>query len=237
MFVAVTRLGEGARAALVAHFLALPADDRRLRFGSSLSPESIAGYAERIDFERDAMFGVYDDDLRLVGVAHLALGGDVAELGISVLPEHRRHGTGAALFDRGAAHARNRFISKLFMHCLSENLAIMHIARRSGMDIVVDAGDADAHLVLPPANPFSVTGEFLTDRLALYDYALKANVAVWKGINAALESRATLVLARAVATTAQSRQACGGRACPKARAVVEGDSRHDAGACAARAVG
>ena len=203
MFVAVTRLGEGARAALAAHFIALPADDRRLRFGSSLSPESIAGYVERLDFDRDAMFGVYDDDLRLVGVAHLALGGDVAELGISVLPEHRRHGTGAALFDRGAAHARNRFIAKLFMHCLSENLAIMRIARRSGMDIVVDAGDADAHLELPPANPLSVTGEFFTDRLALYDYALKAHVAVWKGINAALESGATRTDSAYAVTTAR----------------------------------
>ena len=28
---------------------------------------------------------------------------------------------------------------------------------------------------LPPAFPASITGEFITDKFALYDYALKAN--------------------------------------------------------------
>jgi hypothetical protein len=55
------------------------------------------------------------------------------------------------------------------------------------MDIVAAAGDADAHLALSPASPASVTGEYLTDRFALYDYALKAHVAALKGINSALQ--------------------------------------------------
>ena len=184
----VQRLTERARLALVAHFLALPADDRRLRFGASISGERVADYVAEIDFGRDAVFGVFDDALALIGVAHVAFGDDVAELGISVLPEHRGRGAGRALFARAAEHARNRFVPRLFMHCLAENAAIMHIARTEGMDIVAAWGDADAHLALSPASPASVTGEYLTDRLALYDYALKAHVAALKGINAALES-------------------------------------------------
>jgi GNAT superfamily N-acetyltransferase len=183
----VQRLNEGARPALAPHFLALSADDRRLRFGASLGAESIATYIAGIDLGRDAVFGVFDDTLALVGVAHVAFTDDTAELGISVLPEQRGRGAGRALFARAAEHARNRFVSRLFMHCLAENAAIMHIARTSGMDIVAAAGDADAHLALSPASPASVTGEYLTDRLALYDYALKAHLATLKGINSALE--------------------------------------------------
>ena len=183
----VQRLNEGARPALGAHFVALPADDRRLRFGAALSAASIAQYVARIDLGRDAVFGVFDDALALVGVAHVAFTDDLAELGISVLPGQRGRGAGRALFARAADHARNRFISRLFMHCLSENAAIMHIARSSGMDIVAAAGDADAHLALSPASPASVTGEYLTNRFALYDYALKAHVAALKGINSALQ--------------------------------------------------
>jgi GNAT superfamily N-acetyltransferase len=183
----VQRLNEGARPALAAHFLALSADDRRLRFGASLGAESIAMYVAGIDLGRDAVFGVFDDVLALIGVAHVAFSDDVAELGISVLPERRGRGAGRALFARASEHARNRFVSRLFMHCLAENAAIMHIARTSGMDIVAAAGDADAHLALSPASPASVTGEYLTDRLALYDYALKAHLATLKGINSALE--------------------------------------------------
>jgi GNAT superfamily N-acetyltransferase len=188
---AVQRLNEGARAMLTAHFLALPADDRRLRFGASLSADAIAGYVDRIDFDRDTVFGVFDDDLTLIGVAHTAFAEDCAELGISVLPTHRSRGVGSALFARAAERARNRSISNLLMHCLSENAAIMHIARKSGMRIVAAAGDVDAHLALSPASPASITGEFLTDRIALYDYALKARIAKWKAVTAAWEGVTT----------------------------------------------
>lgn len=190
MTVAVHRLDEGARPALVAHFLALPPADRRLRFGSSLSPVGIAGYVDTIDFARDAVFAVHDDRLAPVGVAHVAFGDDVAELGLSVLPAYRGHGAGGALFERAAAHARNRFVSTLVMHCLAENAPIMRIARRFGMDIVADAGDADAHLELPPASPASFAGEFVADRFALYDHALKAQAVAWKHVTAALQGAA-----------------------------------------------
>jgi GNAT superfamily N-acetyltransferase len=185
--VTVQRLSEHSSGPLLVHFLALSSEDRRLRFGSSLSEEGIGAYVRRIDFDRDAAFGVHDDSLRLVGVAHLALLEDHAELGLSVLPGHRGRGLGSALFERGAAHARNRFVPTLFMHCLRENAAIVHIARRFGMRIVVDYGEADAHIDLPPASAESIAGEFVTDRLALYDYALKSHVAAWKGVATALE--------------------------------------------------
>jgi len=168
----------------------LPPEDRRLRFGSSLSSEGITAYVDGIDFHRDAVFAVHDDRLALVGVAHVAFGDGLAELGLSVLPAHRGHGVGGALFERAATHARNRFIPRLYMHCLEENAPIMRIARRFGMDIVTDAGDADAHLGLPPASPASITGEFVTNRFALYDHALKAHAAAWMRINARLEGAA-----------------------------------------------
>ncbi len=198
MTVTVQRLSEGARAALMAHFLALPTEDRRLRFGSLPNAEGIAGYVDRIDFDCDAVFGVHDDRLALVGVAHVAFSDDFAELGLSVLPAHRGHGVGGALFERAAAHARNRFIPRLFMHCLAENAPIMRMARRYGMDIATAAGDADAHLELPPASPASITGEFVADRLALYDHALRAHGAAWKRINAALVAAPAPRLARPV---------------------------------------
>ena len=148
----IRRLGEHDRSAVTAHFVALAGDDRRLRFGSTLSTEAIVDYVEGIDFARDAMLGLHDDNGGLIGAAHVALGDAEAELGISVLPGYRRRGVGSALFSRAVAHVRDRKVSKVFMHCLAENTAMMHIARRCGMEIVVAAGGADAHLVLSPAN-------------------------------------------------------------------------------------
>jgi GNAT superfamily N-acetyltransferase len=181
MTVAIHRLGDGARATVTSHFLALPMKDRRLRFGTTLAPRVIAAYVDRIDFDRDAVFGVHDDRLMLVGVAHVAFENNVAELGLSVLPAHRGLGLGVALFKRALAHARNRCIPRLFMHYVYGNAPIMRIARRFGMDIVAaGAGDADAHLDLPPASLTSMAEELATDTFAWHDHALKRLVAAWK---------------------------------------------------------
>jgi GNAT superfamily N-acetyltransferase len=186
---AVKRLGNSARAALLKHFLALPGEDRRLRFGASVSPASIAAYIDGIDFDSSAIFAVHDDRLHLVGVAHVAFGDDMAELGLSVLPSHRGHGVGGAMFERAVAHARNRLAPRLFMYCLADNVPIMSMARKFGMDIVMHTGDADAHLMLAPASAASIAGEFVTNRLAEFDHALKVHNATWRRINAAVLAR------------------------------------------------
>ncbi|HEY3180226.1 MAG TPA: GNAT family N-acetyltransferase [Casimicrobiaceae bacterium] len=176
MIPTVQRVGSSARKAFLAHLVALPSDDVRLRFGSPLAAAAIAAYVDRIDFERDAVFAVYDDNLAIVGAAHVGFFDDAAELGVSVLPSQRRHGLGTALVIRASDHARNRRTMRIYMHCLAENAAMMTIARRAGMSIVVNAGEADAHLALPPASPASVTREYVSDQLALIDFALKAHV-------------------------------------------------------------
>jgi GNAT superfamily N-acetyltransferase len=171
--IPVQRLGGGARAAYLKHLIALDPEDRRLRFGVPQSRAAIAAYVERINYGSDILFGVYGEELALQGVAHLALGSGFAELGVSVLPRARREGIGGALMSRAAEFARNRSITRLYVYCLAENFAMIRLARRCGMHVVVQSGDADAHLVLPAASPVSVISEFIADRVALLDYVLK----------------------------------------------------------------
>ena len=169
----VRELSRLERPALERHFLALESTDRRLRFGAALSDAAVRQYVARIDFERDAAFAVFDDELDVLGAAHLARGDHEAELGVSVLPGHRGRGIGAALLARAHQRARNWGVRALFMHCLAENGAIMHLARKQGMDLVAAAGEADARLRLAPADAASHFGEAFAQRVALFDYALK----------------------------------------------------------------
>lgn len=182
----VQRLNANARDGYLAHLTQLEADDVRLRFGSALSKAAIALYVERIDFDLDVLFGVRGPALDLVGAVHLAFAGDLAELGVSVLPTARRQGVGGALVARAAEHARNRAVPRLYMHCLAENGAMIRLARRAGMDVVIEAGDADAHVALQPATPLSITSELIADRVALFDYALKSHVETWRRVGVAI---------------------------------------------------
>ncbi|MEI7446342.1 MAG: GNAT family N-acetyltransferase [Burkholderiales bacterium] len=164
-------LGVADRDALHQHFAALEPGDLRMRFGRQPDAGWLRLYVEGIDFARDAVLGVRDG-ARLAGVAHVALFDGAAELGLSVLPSHRRRGIASALFDRGVLHARNRGIVELFIHCLSENQAMRHIARNAGMRILVEGVDADAWIELPPATPFTLGQELVARQLTRVDRAL-----------------------------------------------------------------
>jgi hypothetical protein len=73
------------------------------------------------------------------------------------------------------------------MHCLTENAAMMHLARKQGMDIVAEAGEADAWLKLPPADAASHMGAVFQQRVALFDSALKRQLANARRIAHALK--------------------------------------------------
>jgi RimJ/RimL family protein N-acetyltransferase len=192
MTVLIKQLSAISREALRRHFVALPPEDVRLRFGSGMSAEGINAYVDKVDFDRDAVFGVFDENLQLTGVAHLALDPehDAAELGVSVLPGRRAQGIGTALFERAEAHARNHYIKILFMHCLTENQPMMHIASKLGMRVVAaGSGEADAHLELTPPDAANVAGELMQERVALWDIAMKAQFLSAKQITEAMAEK------------------------------------------------
>lgn len=177
MSLVVHELGRAQAAAILDHFLALNAEDRRLRFGLVVADESLRKYVTSIRYGSDCLFGIYADDLTLLGVAHLASRSDPAELGLSVLPAARGLGIGTLLFARSVMRARNLGLSRLFMHCLAQNDAILHIARKAGMKVTTESGESDAWLELPPASLGSIGKDALENQEALVDWMMKASLA------------------------------------------------------------
>jgi RimJ/RimL family protein N-acetyltransferase len=176
--VLVRELSVKDRERLLNHFLSLGKDDRLLRFGQLTPDHVIHNYVRTIDFDRDTVFGVFDRDLELVGVGHLAYLPEenskrTAEFGVSVVERARGQGIGSKLFERAAIRSRNTHVSTLYMHCLSRNRTMMHIAKKSGMKIEYAYGEADAYLTLAPADQSSILSEMLEEQAAAFDYALK----------------------------------------------------------------
>jgi RimJ/RimL family protein N-acetyltransferase len=187
--VPVKELSERDRRRVLKHFLALDDSDRLLRFGNVLPDEQVHVYVNKMDFSRDVVLGVYNRVFALVAVGHLAFAPKeaepvrsqvtvkqrIAEFGVSVSTSARGKGMGTRLFERAAIHCRNSDIDTLYMQCLSSNRTMMHIAKKAGMQIKREYGEADAYLHLPPASPGSVLQEALEEQLATIDYAYKAN--------------------------------------------------------------
>jgi RimJ/RimL family protein N-acetyltransferase len=187
--VLVKSLAERDRRRVLRHFMGLDRDDRLLRFGSVLPDPQLEAYVAKLDFTKDIVFGVYNRVFQLVGVGHLAFTSrdahpdsihytdkeKVAEFGVSVSKSARGQGIGTRLFERAAIHCRNSDVDTLYMQCLSSNRTMMHIARKAGMEIRREYGEADAHLHLPPPSPGSVLAEALEEQFAKIDYTVKAN--------------------------------------------------------------
>jgi ribosomal protein S18 acetylase RimI-like enzyme len=163
------------RDSLERHFLALEGEDRRLRFGSTISDDGLRAYVARLDFERDGLFAVQDEDLEMLAVVHVAPTGNSAELGLSVLPGWRGKGLGNALLTRAVTFLRNRGTLEAFVHCLSENGAMMHLARKNGMRIVYSGAESDARLQLDPPTANSFINEWLGDQQAHAVQAVRRN--------------------------------------------------------------
>lgn len=104
-----------ARPAVLAHLLALSAEDRYGRFATALSDAGIVTYAERIDFAGDLCFATLESDERVSGFIHLAVHGAISELGASVLPPWRRQGRAWHLFRAALAVASKGGIREVFL--------------------------------------------------------------------------------------------------------------------------
>lgn len=180
--IPVRELHAGLKDQILNHLLQLNDEDRRLRFGTQTPDEVIAHYVEHLDFNKDTVFGIFNDDLKLIGMAHLAYLPEsknqarAAEFGVSVLPEGRAQGLGTALLQRSAVHSRNTQIETLYVHCLASNKAMMHLAQKAGMRVEHAYGDADAYLKLSPASPATIVEEAANEQWADLDYAMKSNL-------------------------------------------------------------
>jgi RimJ/RimL family protein N-acetyltransferase len=177
-WVPIRALAPRHKPRILTHLQALSANDRYLRFGYPATDEHIQRYVEGLNFARDEIFGIFNRRLQLVAMAHLAFSIDpkwstCAEFGVSVAASQRGRGMGAKLFDRAVIYARNQGVHMLFIHALSENAAMLKIARNAGARVERDGSESEAYLTLPEATLDTQVSGMLQDRMAEIDYQLK----------------------------------------------------------------
>lgn len=179
-WVPIRSLAPRHRPRIETHLLKLSDRDRYLRFGHAATDAQIHKYVDLLDFDHDEIFGIFNRRLELIAMAHLAFapappGGssETAEFGVSVLGASRGRGFGHRLFEHAMLHARNRRVRTLIIYALSENTAMLRIARSAGAEIEREGPESQAHLKLPEGNLASHLDAIVADGAAELDYRMK----------------------------------------------------------------
>ena len=169
------------KSTLVEHLCSLQGEDRRLRFGGTVSNNYITEYVEASWENGSTWFG-YTMHSRIIAACHVAIDKEEAELGCSVDPEYRGYGLAQSMFDRAVTYLRSHNITKVYMHCLTENQIMRHIARKNDMTLVSCYGESDARVEVEPPTAMTALKDAYLDRMAMYDMLIRSQAEVYNSV-------------------------------------------------------
>jgi len=79
-------------------------------------------------------------------------------------------------------HARNEGVHMLFIHALSENSAMLNIARHAGARVERDGSESEAYLLLPAATLDSRVNQIVNEKMSEVDYQFKTTAQQFRGL-------------------------------------------------------
>lgn len=165
---------------VIEHLQRLKGADRRLRFGMEVTDEYIERYVKNSWDESDSQWFGCISKWKAVSACHVAIYNGEAELGCSVDPKYRGRGLAQVMFDRAITYLRTKDIRNVYMHCLTENQVMRHIAKKNDMVIVSCQGESDAKVEVDPATPLTIYKDAYLDRMAMYDMVIRNQSEMFK---------------------------------------------------------
>lgn len=168
MLIQVRGLTSHDLQAHVEHLQRLTPEDRRARFHSAMSDAAIAAYSGHLDWNSVYIFGVFvRGELRAVGEL-IPLGGDQAELSLSVERPYQKAGLGKILSLTLMIAARKADLKAVRMVYFRSNDRMRALARDMGAESEIDAGVMEGVVTLDdpvPAPPHRNWWQRLGDRI------------------------------------------------------------------------
>ncbi|WP_198670722.1 GNAT family N-acetyltransferase [Oceanicella sp. SM1341] len=135
---------------LLAHLERLPADDLRRRFCNLPAHDILEEYsAEPLRRDRQVIGWFRDGVLR--GTAELRFGADDVEAALTVEPEFRCRGIGLMLLERARRRAQALGAKAIRIFTSQNNRPMIAVARKAGLNMSFEDGDAEGALALAPA--------------------------------------------------------------------------------------
>lgn len=164
------------------HFFRLSDDDLRNRFCTTMKPESLIAYVDKIDFT-NGILGIFDRDLNIIGIAECVCykNNSEAEIGLSIEKEHQGKGLANRLMVRITQYANSQNVKSLHMYCLSSNKKTVHLCKKYGLTVKFSGGETEALIKLPDTDPIvSSWQEQMDEAMATFELSQKMQYRFWK---------------------------------------------------------
>jgi GNAT superfamily N-acetyltransferase len=114
-------------------------------------------------------FLIATHDTTWAGVIHMArISETEMEFGVMVAEPYRNQGIADQLMSEAIVWIRNRGFDTLYLHCVTWNRAMKHLANKHGLVMHEDHGDSDVRSSIPPASVISYAQEAATHNRNLF---------------------------------------------------------------------
>lgn len=167
------------------HLKNLSDADKYTRFCYNANNENIDRFILSVLYNNEDhhIFTAEVDD-KIVGFGHLAREGDNWELAVSVDGAYQGQGVANKLMDFMIVWGKTRSIHSVFMHCITQNTKIQHLARKHGLRTVDrDGSEVTSKVDLPPPTPMDYTADFLREQRELLEQMSNIQRRMWANLN------------------------------------------------------
>jgi RimJ/RimL family protein N-acetyltransferase len=116
-----------------------------------------------------------------VGVIHMArISEHEMEFGVMVAEQYRNQGIADQLMSEAIVWIRNRGFDTLYLHCVTWNRAMKHLANKHGLVMQEDHGDVDVCSRVPPPSMISYAQEAATHNRNIFIMSVQQ---AWRPFN------------------------------------------------------
>ena len=152
------------------HLKKLSPEDRYTRFCYNIRDEQIDQLILQILYNQPDhhLFTATNWDT-IVGFGHLAREGSNWELAVSVDSDVQGQGVANKLMSFMIPWAQIHGVHNVFMHCITHNQKIQHLARKHGLRTVErDGQEITSQVALPSPTAMDYTSEFIREQREIY---------------------------------------------------------------------
>jgi GNAT superfamily N-acetyltransferase len=181
----VQQVDVAALAEYAVHLKNLTVEDRYTRFCFHIQDSGIDNLILHMLYNQNDhyLFSAVSED-SICGFGHLAREGTDWELAVSVDQEYQGQGVAGRLIKHMITWGKTRGIHSVFMHCITQNTKIQHLAHKHGLRMVErDGAEVTSRVDLPPPDTMDYTSNFLNEQQEILEKIVDLQTRMMKNFN------------------------------------------------------